>query len=38
MLVERKARKFILQQGQLDKATLDQAVGNMSVIVVKYKV
>ena len=35
MLVERKARKFILQQGQLDQAALNQALDSLVVSLVK---
>ena len=35
MLVERKARKYILQQGQLDQAALNQALDSLVVSLIK---
>ena len=35
MLVERKARKYIMQSGQLDKNALDQALDSLVITLVK---
>ena len=37
MLVEMKARKFILKQGQLDRASLDQVLNTFAVTVKDFK-